>query len=107
MLYATLPADATLLAGVPVRAGYVKFLSSHALNPETLKFCREDEPDIEIGLDDVRMLGEIDAEFRRSIVSSDETRAYCRQRLTVAAGQFAGQLSVAGFLMLRATACSR
>ena len=59
--------------GDAVKAGYVKFLSSHALNPATLKFCREDEPDIEIGLDDVRMLGELDAEFRRSIVSSDET----------------------------------
>lgn len=57
-----------------MRKGFVKRISGHRLSPQTLKFVRRDGgAEVEVGLDEVRKLGETDAEFRRSIVSSEET----------------------------------
>ena len=57
-----------------IRKGYVKRLKAVALNPETLRYVRrEDGQEIEVGLEEVRRLGEQDADFRRSIVTSTET----------------------------------
>ena len=54
--------------------GYVKSLKALVLNPRTLRFVRkEDEKEIDVDLDEVRRLGEQDADFRRSIVTSTET----------------------------------
>jgi superfamily II DNA or RNA helicase len=76
-------ADGQLMAGrivysYPVaraiQAGYVKRLKALILNPRTLRFVRrEGESEVEVTLDEVRRLGEIDAGFRRSIVTSQET----------------------------------
>lgn len=78
-----LRADGQLMAGRiiysypiarAIRAGYVKRLKAVVLNPRTLKYVRhEDGEEIEVGLDEVRELGEVDAHFRRSIVSSPAT----------------------------------
>ena len=44
------------------------------LNPQTLRYVRRDNGhEIEVTLDEVRRLGEQDADFRRSIVTSEET----------------------------------
>lgn len=57
-----------------IQEGYVKRLKAVALNPRTLRYVRrEDGQEIEVGLDEVRRLGEEDADFRRSIVTSTET----------------------------------
>lgn len=57
-----------------IREGYVKRLKAVQLNPRTLRYVRrEDGQEIEVGLDEVRRLGEEDADFRRSIVTSTET----------------------------------
>jgi hypothetical protein len=57
-----------------IRAGYVKRLKAVVLNPRTLRYVRsEDGQEIEVSLDEVRRLGEEDADFRRSIVTSAET----------------------------------
>ena len=57
-----------------IQAGYVKRLKALQLNPRTLRYVRrEDEEEIEVGLAEVRQLGEEDAGFRRSIVTSTET----------------------------------
>lgn len=57
-----------------IREGYVKRLKALVLNPSTLKFVRnEGEQEIEVSLDEVRRLGENEAGFRRSIVTSTET----------------------------------
>lgn len=57
-----------------IQEGYVKRLKALVLNPRTLKFVRnEDGREIEVSLDEVRRLGEQDADFRRSIVTSAET----------------------------------
>ena len=57
-----------------IREGYVKCLKAVQLNPRTLRYVRrEDGQEIEVGLDEVRRLGEEDADFRRSIVTSTET----------------------------------
>ena len=57
-----------------IQAGYVKRLKAVVLNPETLSYVRrEDEKEIEVDLDEVRLLGERDAEFRRSIVTSTKS----------------------------------
>ena len=57
-----------------IQEGYVKSLKGVMLNPKTLRYIRRNESEeIEVGLDEVRRLGEQDAEFRRSIVTSDET----------------------------------
>ena len=48
--------------------GLVKRLRAVVLNPKTLRYVRrEGDSEIEVGLDEVRRLGEEDADFRRSI----------------------------------------
>ena len=76
-------ADGRLMAGKiiysypiseAVRNGYVKRVNGHRLNPTTLRYVRRDGSDeITVDFDEVRRLGETDASFRRSIVSSEET----------------------------------
>jgi superfamily II DNA or RNA helicase len=76
-------ADGQLMAGrilysYPVyraiQEGYVKRLKAVVLNPRTLRYVRrEDGQEIEVNLDEVRRLGEQDADFRRSIITSTET----------------------------------
>ena len=57
-----------------IREGYVKRLKAVQLNPRTLRYVRrEDGQEIEVGLEEVRRLGEEEADFRRSIVTSTET----------------------------------
>lgn len=57
-----------------INEGYVKRLKAVQLNPRTLRYVRrEDGHEIEVDLDEVRRLGEEDADFRRSIVTSSET----------------------------------
>jgi superfamily II DNA or RNA helicase len=57
-----------------VSKGYVKRVTGYRLAPQTLKYVRrEGDAEIEVSLDEVRRLGEVDANFRRSIVSSEET----------------------------------
>lgn len=57
-----------------IQAGYVKRLKALQLNPRTLRYVRrEDGEEIEVNLAEVRRLGETDADFRRSIVTSNET----------------------------------
>lgn len=57
-----------------IQEGYVKRLKALVLNPQTLKYVRrENGQEIEVSLDEVRRLGECDADFRRSIVTSKET----------------------------------
>ncbi len=57
-----------------IQDGYVKRLKAVVLNPRTLRYVRrKDSQEIEVNLDEVRRLGEDDADFRRSIVSSTET----------------------------------
>lgn len=78
-----LRADGDLMAGrilysYPVfraiQQGYVKRLKAVVLNPSTLRYVRQaDGQEIEVTLDEVRRLGEDDAGFRRSIVTSTET----------------------------------
>jgi superfamily II DNA or RNA helicase len=78
-----LRADGELMAGrilysypisSAIQAGYVKRLKAVVLNPRTLRYVRnEDGQEIEVSLDEVRRLGEEDADFRRSIVTSAET----------------------------------
>ena len=78
-----LRADGQLMAGrilysYPVfraiQEGYIKRLKAVVLNPRTLRYVRrEDGQEIEVSLEEVRRLGEQDADFRRSIVTSTET----------------------------------
>jgi superfamily II DNA or RNA helicase len=57
-----------------IQEGYVKRLKALVLNPRTLKYVRrENGEEIEVSLDEVRRLGEQEADFRRSIVTSEET----------------------------------
>ena len=56
-----------------IELGYVKRLKALVLNPRTLKYVREDNQEVEVSLEEVRKLGEEDAKFRRSIVTSKET----------------------------------
>lgn len=57
-----------------VQKGFVKHVKGLVLNPASLRYIRRDDgQEIEVGLDEVRRLGEEDADFRRSIVSSKET----------------------------------
>jgi len=57
-----------------IQEGYVKRLKALVLNPQTLKYVRrENGQEIVVTLDEVRRLGEQDADFRRSIVTSTET----------------------------------
>jgi len=78
-----LRADGQLMAGEviysfpvfrAIQEGYVKRLKALVLNPQTLRYVRrEDGEEITVPLDEVRRLGETDADFRRSIVTSTET----------------------------------
>jgi superfamily II DNA or RNA helicase len=57
-----------------VKKGYVKRINGYRLNPTTLHYVRhEGGQEVEVSLDEVRRLGEEDAGFRRSIVSSEAT----------------------------------
>ena len=57
-----------------IEAGYVKRLRAKMLRPAELRYVdRSDGQERIIGPDEVRALGETDAEFRRGIVMSDET----------------------------------
>lgn len=58
-----------------VEKGYVKRITGYRLNPTTLHYVRrpDDDTEVEVSLDEVRQLGERDAGFRRSIVSSEAT----------------------------------
>jgi len=57
-----------------IQDGYIKRLKALVLNPRTLRYVRrEDDQEIEVSLEEVRRLGEEDANFRRSIVTSTET----------------------------------
>jgi len=57
-----------------IEEGYVKRLKAVVLNPRTLRYVRrEDNQEIEVSLEEVKRLGEEDADFRRSIVTSEET----------------------------------
>ncbi|CAN5811747.1 DEAD/DEAH box helicase family protein [soil metagenome] len=78
-----LRADGQLMAGrvlysYPVaraiQEGYVKRLKAIVLNPKTLRYVRTaDGVEVDVTLDEVRRLGEVDADFRRSIVTSKAT----------------------------------
>jgi superfamily II DNA or RNA helicase len=57
-----------------IKEGYVKKLKAIVLNPQTLKYVRNDEKEIEVSLEDVIRLGEDESDFRKSIVTSMETR---------------------------------
>ena len=57
-----------------IQEGYIKRLKALVLNPRTLRYVRrEGEQEIEVPLEEVRRLGEENADFRRSIVTSTET----------------------------------
>lgn len=57
-----------------IEAGYVKRLRAKMLRPTELRYVdRSDGQERIIGPDEVRALGETDAEFRRGIVMSEET----------------------------------
>jgi superfamily II DNA or RNA helicase len=57
-----------------VQCGFVKHVKGLVLNPSSLRYVRrEDGQEVEVDLEEVRRLGEQDANFRRSIVSSKET----------------------------------
>jgi len=57
-----------------VKQGFVKRVNGHRLSPKTLKYVRfEGDQEVEVSLEEVRKLGEEDAKFRRSIVSSNES----------------------------------
>lgn len=56
-----------------IKAGYVKSLRAVQLNPENLKFVRDDGKEEEVPLEEVIKLGEADAGFRKSIITSTET----------------------------------
>ncbi|UNU11054.1 DEAD/DEAH box helicase [Xanthomonas translucens] len=57
-----------------IKAGYIKKLKAIQLNPRTLRYVRRPgDSEVEVSLDEVRRLGEEDADFRRSIVTSEET----------------------------------
>lgn len=59
-----------------IQEGYVKRLKALVLNPQSLKYVRHEHgEEIEVSLDEVRRLGEEDADFRKSIVTSAETLA--------------------------------
>jgi superfamily II DNA or RNA helicase len=57
-----------------IQEGYVKRLKAVVLNPRTLRYVRREiGGEVEVTLDEVRRLGEEEAAFRRSIVTSPET----------------------------------
>jgi superfamily II DNA or RNA helicase len=57
-----------------IKSGYVKELKGVVLNPQSLKYVRnQDGNEVEVSLEEVIKLGEDDAGFRRSIVTSTES----------------------------------
>jgi superfamily II DNA or RNA helicase len=57
-----------------INDGYVKRIKAIVLNPATLKYVRhEDGRETEVGIEEIRRLGEADSKFRRGIVMSDES----------------------------------
>lgn len=58
-----------------IREGYVKRLRAKMLSPEQLRYVDGENGDRLIGPDEVRRLGQENAEFRRGIVMSEETLA--------------------------------
>jgi superfamily II DNA or RNA helicase len=57
-----------------IQEGYIKRLRAVVLNPASLRFVRsEDGVETEVNRDEVVRLGENDADFRRSILTSKET----------------------------------
>lgn len=57
-----------------IECGYIKRLKAKVLNPTTLRYVRNNgDEEVEVSLEEIRTLGENDAAFRRSIVSSDES----------------------------------
>ncbi|PTO90158.1 DEAD/DEAH box helicase [Vibrio splendidus] len=57
-----------------IKSGYVKELKGVVLNPQTLRYVRnEGGNEVEVSLEEVIKLGEEDAGFRRSIVTSKES----------------------------------
>jgi len=59
-----------------INDGYVKRIKAIVLNPATLKYVRhKDGKEVEVGIDDIRRLGEDDPKFRRGIVMSEESLA--------------------------------
>ena len=57
-----------------IKEGYVKQLKAIVLNPQTLKYVRNDNgQETEVSLEEVIKLGEDNSDFRRSIVTSKET----------------------------------
>jgi superfamily II DNA or RNA helicase len=59
-----------------IQAGYVKRLRARMLSPATLRYVDRSSGDERlIGAEEVRRLGEDDAEFRRGIVMSEQTLA--------------------------------
>ena len=57
-----------------IQEGFVKKLKAIVLNPKSLNYIRnEGDKEIKVSLEEIRELGESDSEFRRSIVSSEET----------------------------------
>jgi superfamily II DNA or RNA helicase len=59
-----------------IQAGYVKRLRAKMLRPSELRYVdRSSGQERTIGPDEVRAMGETDAEFRRAIVMSEETLA--------------------------------
>lgn len=57
-----------------IKSGYVKELKGVVLNPQTLRYVRnEGGVEVEVSLEEVIKLGEVDAGFRRSIVTSKES----------------------------------
>jgi cell division protein ZapA (FtsZ GTPase activity inhibitor)/predicted Fe-Mo cluster-binding NifX family protein len=58
-----------------IEAGYVKRLRAKMLRPTELRYVDRNDGERVIGPDEVRALGETDAEFRRGIVMSEGTLA--------------------------------
>lgn len=57
-----------------IENGYIKKLKAKVLNPSSLKYVRNSDGNkVEVSIDEIIRLGEDDSEFRRSIVSSEET----------------------------------
>ena len=53
--------------------GYVKNLTATQLDPQSLKYVRNDGKEIEVPLEEVIRLGEEDVDFKKSIVTSEKS----------------------------------
>lgn len=59
-----------------IESNYIKHLTAVVLNPRTLRYVRRaGGQEVVVDLEEVRRLGQVDADFRRSIVSSSESLA--------------------------------